>query len=486
MATQNLVAASGRESDIDAAAIESFAQRLRGGLLRPGDAGYGETRRVWNGTIDRRPALIARCRGTADVVDAVSFAREHELLVSVRGGGHNVAGTAVCDGGLMIDLSLMRGVYVDPHARTARVQGGATWGDVDRETQVFGLATPGGAISTTGVAGLTLGGGYGHLRRKYGLSCDNLRSVELVTADGQVLTASETEHADLFWAIRGGGGNFGIITSFEFRLHPVGPTVMLCAPMYALAEAATILPRWRDFMAAAPEELSCNAAFWSIPDVPMFPEQLRGQPILVLAGMYAADVDDGARVIQPLRELGMPLLDLSGPVAYTAAQSGFDAFFPPGTQHYYWKAIYLDRLDDEVIAAAVESGAGRPSPLTLLPIWHMGGAISRVDPAATAFARRDAPYMFSLDSTWTDPADGERNIAWTRDVWRAMHRFSSAPAYLNFPGFGEEGQDLVKAAYGANYDRLVAVKTRYDPTNFFRMNQNITPAVEADERSTAT
>ncbi|MDQ5852532.1 MAG: FAD-binding oxidoreductase [Chloroflexota bacterium] len=456
--------------------IQDFKQRLRGALLRPGDEDYDEARQVWNGMIDRRPAFIVRCTGAADVVDAVNFAREHELLVSVRGGGHNVAGTAVCDGGLMIDLSPMRGVHVDPKTRTVRAQGGATWGDLDRETQLFGLATPGGVISTTGIAGLTLGGGFGHLRRKYGLSSDNLLSVDIVTADGKLLTASEQEHTDLFWAIRGGGGNFGVVASFEFQLHPVGPIVMLCAPVYPIEQARDVLPAWRDFMATAPDELSSNALFWSIPDIPAFPEHARGKPVLMLPGLYAGPAEEGAEMVQPLREIGTPLLDLSGPAPYAAVQSSFDPFFPKGTLLYYWKSIYLDRLDDEVIDAVTAAAEQRPSPLTVMPIWHFGGAMSRVRAGETAFRARDVPFMLSIDSTWADPADSERNIAWTRDVWRSMHRFSSGGLYLNFPGFGEEGQDLVKAAHGDNYDRLAAVKRTYDPTNFFRMNQNIKPA----------
>jgi FAD/FMN-containing dehydrogenase len=425
--------------------------------------------------IDRHPALIARCTGAADVVDAVRFARDRNLLLSVRGGGHNVTGSAVCDGGLMIDLSPMDGVHVDPSQRTARVQGGAAWHMVDRETQLFGLATPSGYVSTTGVAGLTLGGGFGHLRRKYGLSCDNLISVDIVTADGQVLTASEQEHPDLFWGVRGGGGNFGIVTSFEFRLYPVGPQVFLCAPIYPMEEAPSILRGWQDFMETAPEDLSSNAVFWTVPEVPGFPEEAQGEPMLVLAALFPGAPDEGERLTMPLRRLGTPLLDLSGIVPYTAAQAAFDPFFPYGTQQYYFKATYLDRLGDDVLVTIAESARRRPSPMSLIPIWHFGGAMSRVAPTATAFWSRRVPYMVSFDAVWSDPADAERNIDWARSSWAAVRKYSDGGLYLNFPGFGEEGEALVRAAYGDNYERLVAVKNRYDPTNLFRINQNIKP-----------
>jgi FAD/FMN-containing dehydrogenase len=425
--------------------------------------------------IDRYPTLIARCAGVADVIGAVNFARENGMPVAVRGGGHNVAGNAVCDGGVVVDLSQMRAVHVDPAARAVRVQGGATWGDVDHETQAFGLATPGGVVATTGVAGLTLHGGMGHLRRKHGLSLDNLISVDIVTADGQLHRASAEENADLFWAVRGAGSNFGVVTSFEFQLHPVGPTVFLCAPVYALADAATVLRRWRDFMATAPEEISSLALFWSMPADPHFPEELHGDPIVIVAAVYSGDADEGERMLQPLRELATPVLDLSSQEPYTALQSGFDPFFPAGMR-YYWKSLYVDRLGDELIDELAARAATRPSALTTIDIWHHGGAMSRVGAADTAFGRRDAPYMVSFSSTWTDPNAADANITWARDGWAAIHSHSSTGGlYLNFPGFGEEHDALVRAAYGPNYDRLVELKNRYDPANLFRFNQNIRP-----------
>jgi FAD/FMN-containing dehydrogenase len=460
---------------LDQAAVEAFQAALRGPLLRPEDPGYDEARAVRNGLIDRRPVLIARCSGPADVVEAVTFAREHGLLVSVRGGGHNVAGNAVNDGGLVIDLSAMRGVWVDPEARTVRVQGGATWGDVDRETQLYGLATPGGVISTTGVGGLTLHGGWGWLRRKYGYSVDNLLAVDIATADGQPRRASETENADLFWAVRGAGSNFGVVTSFEFRLHPVGPMVALAAPFYALEDAERVLPAWRDFMAGSPEEVGSNALFWGIPAVEAFPAELHGRAVLILATVYTGDAAEGEQVLQPLRELATPLLDLSGTMPYATLQSAFDPFFPKGWL-YYWKSLYLDRLDDAAVPAIVQYAAERPSSNALMALWNLGeGAARRVGAEATAFGSREAPYLLSFDTTWTDPADTERNIAWTRASWADMQRFGGGGLYLNFAGFGEEKEALVRAGYGANYERLARLKAEYDPSNLFRMNQNIQP-----------
>jgi FAD/FMN-containing dehydrogenase len=455
--------------------IQEFAAALRGQLLQPDEEEYEDARRVRNGLIDRHPALIARCSGVADVVAAVNFAREHDLLLSVRGGAHNVSGAGTNDGGLVIDLSTMRAVWVDPDQRTVRVQGGATWADVDRETQLFGLATPGGAISTTGVGGLTLHGGWGWLRRKFGYSIDNLLAVEIVTADGRVRIASQTEHPDLFWAVRGAGSNFGVVTALTFRLHSVGPLVAMTAPFYTLEDAERVLPAWRDLAASAPDEIGFNALFWSVPAVEGFPPELYGRAVLILVSVYAGDATEGERVLQPLRELATPLLDLSETMPYAALQGAFDPFFPEGWL-YYWKSRYVNRLDAETIDAIIGYAAARPSPETLIALWHLeGGAASRVETTATAFGSRDASYLLSFDTTWTDPADSERNIAWTRAAWADMRRFGSGGVYLNFAGFGEEKEALVRAGYGANYERLVDLKTQYDPGNLFRMNQNIRP-----------
>ncbi len=453
-------------------AINPFVSTMRGPVLRPGDPDFDAQRAIQNGLIDRRPALIARCTGAADVIAAVTFAREQSMLLSVRGGGHNVAGNAVCEGGLMIDLSLMRGVHVDPRMRIAHVQGGTTWADLDRETQVFGLATPGGVVSTTGIAGLTLHGGMGHLRAKYGLSIDNLRAVDIVTADGRLCHACAEENADLFWAVRGAGSNFGVVTSFEFALHPIGPTVMLCATLYALEDGPAVLRQWRDFIATAPDEFTPLAVFWSVPEG--FPPELVGKPIVILAGVYAGPVAEGERLIQPLRELATPLLDMSAPMPFTAIQGAFDPFFPKGLLQY-WKSTYVNELSDELLDALCELAAERPSSKTTMDIWPQTGAAARVGAAETAFGQRH-PFMVAFESSWTDPTENEANIAWAREAWASMRHFASSGIYLNFPGFGEEKEELVRAAYGVNYARLQALKTTYDPTNLFRMNLNIPPA----------
>jgi FAD/FMN-containing dehydrogenase len=463
------------QQQLDANAIAQLRAALKGTLIQYGDVGYEEARAIQNGMIGRRPALIARCDAVSDVMAAVTFARAHELPVAIRGGGHNVAGNALCDDGLVIDLSGMRAVRVDPSARTVRAEGGATWGDVDRETQVFGLATPGGNISTTGVAGLSLHGGMGHLRRKYGFSVDNLRSVDVVTADGQLHTASATENADLFWAMRGAGSNFGVVTSMEFRLHPVGTVVALCAPVYPAADAPSVLAAWRDFMASAPDEVSSIGLLWSVPAMESFPSDIQGAPIVIPAAVYAGPAEEGERVMQPLREFARPLLDLSGLLPYTGLQTAFDAMFPKGDM-YYFKSQYVDGLSDELIDELCEIASRRPSPRTLVALWHQGGATSQVGAEDTPLARRDAPFLVSFDGVWHDPADNARNITWARDAWAAMQRHSSGGLYLNFAGLGEEKEDLVRSGYGANFDRLVQIKTKYDPTNLFRVNNNIQPS----------
>lgn len=467
---------------LDDRSVEAFVGGLSGDVTCPDDANYDEVRAVWNGMIDRYPALIVHCTGVADVIDAVNLAREHDLLVAVRGGGHNVGGSAVCDGGMVIDLSTMTGVRVDLDAQTVRVEGGATWADVDRETQVFGLATPGGNVSITGVAGLTLGGGMGWLRRKYGLSIDNLVSVDVVTADGTVLTANRHENAELFWGVRGGGGNFGVVTSFEYRLHPVGPEVMFAAPMYPHDKARELLPVWRDMVEEMPEEVTAQAVFWSIPAVSDFPEELHGEPIVVFPAMHCGTAEEGNRVLQPLRELAEPLLDLSGVMPYIHIQQMFDPILHEG-RLYYWKSLDLDSLDEDVIDAIVTHAEARPSPDTLMPIWHHGGAMNRVGPTETAFGDRSTTFNLSIDATWDEPGNTEENIAWARDVWEDMHRFSDGGLYLNFAGLGEEGEELMRAGHGEEiHERLARLKAEYDPENRFRLNQNIHPTTEEGTR----
>jgi FAD/FMN-containing dehydrogenase len=456
-------------------AIREFAERVRGAVLRPEEPGYDEARAVWNGLIDRRPALIVQPTGAADVVDAVNFARDHDLLLSVKGGGHNVAGSAVNDGGLVIDLSRMRGVDVDPSTRRVRAQGGATWGDADREAQLFGLAVPGGVVSTTGIAGLTLHGGLGHLRRKHGLSIDNLLSVDIVTADGRLRRASASENEDLFWAVRGAGSNFGVVTSFEYQAHPVGPTLMVGAVFYAQADAPSVLPAWRDCLASAPDELSSLAIFWSVPAEDPFPPEHHGADVLIVAAAYAGALEEGESVVQPLRELATPIIDLSGPWPWIGLQSGFDAFFPAG-QLRYWKSRALAALTSEAIDEMADFAARRPSPLTDVVIWHNGGAMGRVDERATAYGGRDAAFHVTGEASWSDPAQTEEAIAWGRAFWEAMGRHSTGGLYLNFPGLGEEKDALVRAGYGVNYERLASLKAKYEPTNLFRTNLNIPPA----------
>jgi FAD/FMN-containing dehydrogenase len=379
------------------------------------------------------------------------------------------------DGGVVIDLSGMRDVHVDPATKTVRAAGGATWGDVDRESQMFGLAVPGGVVSTTGIAGLTLHGGYGHVRRKFGLSIDNLLSVQIVTADGQIRTASANESTDLFWAVRGAGSNFGVVTSFEFRAHPVGPVVQLCAPFYALDDGRAALRGWREFTATASDEISSLAVVWSVPDVEEFPAEVRRRPVVILAAVYTGTPEEGARRMQPLREFATPLLDLSGPIPYIALQAAFDPFFPKG-RFYYWKSTNMHEFSDACIDPILAAAAARPSYMSDIPIWHLGGALSRVAPEATAYGRRDAPYLVTAEATWTDSAQNEQNISWARELVAGMRPFSHGGLYLNFPGFGEEKEAMLRDAYGSNYDRLVALKTQFDPGNLFRMNLNIPPS----------
>jgi FAD/FMN-containing dehydrogenase len=453
--------------------ITDFKGKLRGTLVQPGDDEYDAVRVVWNGMIDRRPGLIARCHGVADVIASVDFARLHGLRVAVRGGGHNVAGYAVCDGGMMIDLSLMRAVRVDPHARRAWVQGGATWGDVDHETTAFGLATPGGVVSSTGVGGLTLSGGIGWLRQTHGLCVDNLVSVDVVTADGRLLHADDENYPDLYWGVRGGGGNFGIVTSFEFRLHPIAPELMFCAPLYPEADAVRIIAAWRDFMATAPEQLSSLVEFSTIPDADDFPAETRGMRVLAVAAVYDGPADAGEAAVQPLRELGKPVLDFSGRMSYCAIQSLYDSLFPKGRDRNYFKSAYLASLSDVVILDLVGKWTSCPSPKSLTSVWHLGGAVQRVRPDATAFGDRGMSYMLSIDSIWSKPDDDSANITWSGDFWSAMQRHSTGRLYLNFAGLGED-EDLVRQAHGTEvYSRLAAIKRTYDPTNFFRLNQNI-------------
>ena len=474
MADIAAVTTDGTETEIPSPAVEDLASPLRGELIRTGDPRYEPARQLWNGMIERRPALIVRCAGPDDVVAAVSFARDNELLLAVRGGGHGVAGHALCDGGLVIDLSEMKGIDVDPEALRARAEGGCTLGDLDRATQRHGLATPLGVVTRTGIAGLTLSGGMGWLRRKHGLSCDNLVSAQVVTADGSLRTASDSENADLFWAIRGGGGNFGVVTSFEYRLHPVGPEVFVCFVFYPAERAADALRFCERYLSEAPEELAPLGILGRVPEADEFPSEAHGEPCVAFLAPYPGDAAEGERVVRPLRELGDPISDLSGTMPWTEAQAILDEDYPDGWR-YYWKSLNVPELSDEVIERLVEHAAAAPSPHSTIDVWYQGGAMARVGEEETAFANRDEPYLLGIEGNWEEESGSAENVAWVRDTFADMRFFSEGGVYLNFPGFLEEGEQLLHQGYGRNYERLREVKAKYDPKNLFRLNPNVEP-----------
>jgi FAD/FMN-containing dehydrogenase len=472
----SIAALDGSSTSIDDAALGQLRTTIRGNVLKPDDPEYADNP-IFNAMHGRRPALIVRCAGTADVVDAVKFARQHGILVAVRGGGHSVAGHSSCDGGMVIDLTRMRSVEVDPDARIARVQGGAVWADVDRETQAFGLVVPGGVVSETGVGGLTLGGGEGWVRRKYGLTIDSLLSARIVCADGSLHTVSPTSNPDLFWAIRGGGGNFGIVTSFEFRAHALGPVVAFAGVFYPIADAAAILRRWRGYSESAPDEVTSNAIAITMPATSQWPSEVQGQACLVIGGVYAGAPEQGMRVMQPLRELGSVLTDISQPLPFSAVQAAFDPLFPMGQLRAYWKAQNLARFSDEAIDVVASRAKQRPSALTLVVTFQMGGAINKIGPADTAYAERSARWMSSIDGNWENAADDQANIAWVQESFRQITPYSTGTTYTNFTGqAGETAGELAATGYGTNMARLRLVKAQYDPDNFFRLNPNIVPA----------
>jgi FAD/FMN-containing dehydrogenase len=455
----------GATTVVQESALETLQTSLRGELLRAGQPAYEDARKIHNGMIDRHPALIVRCAGVADVMRAVDFARNNALLVSVRAGGHGVAGLAVCDGGLMIDLSRMKGIHVDPTRQTARADAGVTWGEFDHETQAFGLATTGGVARPTGIAGLTLAGGHGFLMRKHGLACDNLLSVDVVTADGQLRTASATENPDLFWGVRGGGGNFGVVTSFEYQLHPVG--LMLGGLLiYPMEQARQVLKFYHEFTSTAPDELGSLAVLGTLPD--------GAQAVVILLG-YNGPVDQGEQVLRPLRTFGTPIADQISLLPYSALQSIVENFNPPGLRNY-WKMNYLRDLPDEAIDVMVERYATNSTPFTHLVLYTLGGAVSRVGQNETAVAYRDARHAFITIGMWSDSAEDEQTIQWVRDLWSAMQPFAADGFYINYEA--DVAPDRVEAAYGPEkYVRLVALKNQYDPENLFRLNQNIRPTV---------
>lgn len=464
------------ESVLDPAAVESLRERFRGELITPDDSRYDEARMVFNTMVDRRPALIARCAGVADVIESVKFARAGGLLVSVRGGGHNVTGSAVCDGGLVIDLSGLKGLHIDPVARTIRGEPGLTWAEVNHDLQAFGLGASGGYVSTTGVSGLTLGGGLGWLARKHGLACDSLRSADLVTADGELVRASATENAELFWGLRGGGGNFGIVTSFEFDVHPVG-VVLAGLIAHPVASAKDLLGLFRDFVETAPDELTSGVLLLSAPQAPFVPEPAWGTPLVAFGFVYAGSPESGEEVVRPMREFGTPLLEIVDAMPFSAAQVMADGLggWSPGFQQY-WKSSFLTGLPEGAIDTIVSHVATVPSPQTIVVVDHNGGgAIARVQPEETAFPHRNWTFNFLITSAWSESEDAEENIAWTRKFWDAMQPFTGDAVYVNY--LGAEGEEGVRHAYGAaTYERLAALKRKYDPENFFRLNQNISPA----------
>lgn len=455
------------------ASIDTLSGVFRGDLVLSSNPGYDAARTIYNAMIDRRPALIARCADVADVINAVNFGRANGLSIAVRGGGHNVAGLALCDDGLVVDLSEMRGIRVDPTRRIAHVQGGCVWGDVDHATHPFGLATPTGIISTTGVGGLTLGGGFGHLSRHYGLSCDNLISADVVTADGQFVTASASEHPDLFWALRGGGGNFGVVTSFEFQLHPVS-TVYGGLLFYPVEQTEQVLRVFRDYMRQAPDALSAFFSFHQGPPAPFVPEHLHFRPMVAIVICHSGDLAQGEALVRPLREAGEVLADLVGPMPYPALNSMFDDLYTPGLYHY-WKAGFVPTLTDGAIKAHAEHGPRVPSLHSTMHLYPQSGAIQRVGKTDTAYFHRDVEYVHNVVAIDMDAANMPRNMAWMRAYWDALQPHSDAGAYVNFM-MADEGQERVQATYGDNYERLSRVKRQYDPDNLFHINQNITPA----------
>lgn len=453
--------------------IDDFKSRLRGPLIFPTESAYEETRSIWNAMIDRRPALIARCLGVADVQACVNFVREHRLPFSIRGGGHNISGLAVTDGGLMIDLSLMRGVWVDPAARRARAQAGCLLGDVDRETQIHGLATVMGFVSNTGIAGYTLGGGFGYLTRRFGWTTDNLLSVEMVTAGGQVVRADEKENADLFWGLRGGGGNFGIVTNFEYQLHAIGPEVIAGGIAWRGEDAAEVLQMYHALTQQAPPELTCAAALRLAPPAPWLPKEIHGRPIVALFVCYSGPIAEGEKVVAAIKAFGAPVGDIVQRRPYVAQQSLLDATQPKG-RRYYWKSEYLSKLDAEIFPRAIAHAKDFKSPHAAIIFFPIDGAIRRLPDDHSPVGNRNAACVLNIAAAWDKAEEDDANVAWARTAWQDMRRFSTGGTYINFLT-EEEGDDRIRAAYGDNYQRLVEVKTKWDSENLFRMNKNIAP-----------
>ena len=463
--------------------VKEFKSNLRGSVIEPGDKGYDDARKVYNGMIHKRPRLMARCADVADVIQSVNFARENELLLAIRSGGHNAGGLGICDDGLVIDLSPIKYARVDPTARTVTVGGGCTWGDVDHATHVFGLATPSGIISTTGVGGLTLGGGIGHLTRKCGLTIDNLISADVVLANGNFVKANADENPDLFWALRGGGGNFGVVTSFTFRLHPVD-TIYGGPMLYELSEAADVMKWYRELIRGAIDDLNGFFAFMTVPPAPPFPEHLHLTKMCGVVWAYSGSLTKAEETFKPIRAFKKAALDLVGPLPQPALQSMFDALYPPGLQ-WYWRADFVNELSDEAIAQHLRFANALPSMHSTMHLYPINGAASRVAKSDTAWNYRDATWAQVMVGVDPDPANNEKTIAWTKSYYDALHPYSAGGAYVNFL-MGDEGAGRVKATYGDNYERLVAIKDKYDPNNLFRVNQNIKPSKEKSAAAAAS
>ncbi|MEJ2696297.1 MAG: FAD-binding oxidoreductase [Candidatus Sulfobium sp.] len=474
MADLPVADSSGSRSVLKKAALEEFRSGLHGRIILPGESAYEGARKIWNGMIDRKPGLIVQCRGADDVISCINLAREEDILLAVRGGGHNVAGNAVCEGGLVIDLSEMRSVRTDVNNHVVHIEGGATLGDVDRETSSHGMATPMGVVTATGYAGLTLHGGMGWQLRKHGLASDNVLGVDIVTADGSLLRANAGENPDLFWAVRGGGGNFGVVTSFSSGLHPVPEEVLFSVFVFSLDNAAAVLRFMRDYMAEAPDELMVLAALWTAPDLPDIPPQHRGSHVLFVLGCYIGPPGDAEAFVKPLRTCRPTVADLSSRKSWVEVQKFFDEDYPPG-RRYYWKSTLIKGLTDPVIEAVVRQTASRPSMLTSIDIWPMGGAFGRVDPAATAFGSRDVAFTVNYESNWDDADNDQANIQWTRTSLKEVQDLSQARTYLNFAGLAEDMEKMVRGSFGDNFSRLQAIKAKYDPANLFRTNFNISP-----------
>jgi FAD/FMN-containing dehydrogenase len=452
--------------------LDQLRSRVRGQLIQPSDEAYDSARRVYNAMIDKRPGLIVMCADAADVIAAVDYARENRMLVAIRGGGHNGGGLGTCDGGVVIDLSRMKGVRVDPTAHTVRVGGGCTWGDVDHATHAFGMAVPTGIISTTGVGGLTLGGGIGHLSRKHGLTIDNLLSADVVLADSRFVIASSDRNEDLYWALRGGGGNFGVVTSFLFRLQPV-KTVYAGPTFWPLEQAGGVMKLYREFIADAPDDVNGFFAFLTVPPAPMFPEHLHGKKVCGIIWCCTGSVSEAEKAIKPMRQFGKPVFDHVGPMPHPALQSIFDPLYPPGLQ-WYWRADFVKELSDKAIELHLEHASRLPTMHSTMHLYPVNGAVQRIGKSETAFSYRDVTWAEVIVGVDPEPAHREKIVAWTKEYWDALHPHSAGGAYVNF--MMEEGQDRVRTTYRDNYQRLAAVKKKYDPTNFFRVNQNIHPA----------